>query len=388
MSSWDSMEDLSEGKMRKIAGVFVTRSMGIGKRQNGRYDSVRITYNPTDPTCEKFALIVEEECWRRGAHTLLLTHRSWREKARYKLKPESSLREMSPFAEMIARKADVLIFIGEEDEPGWARGLSDKVKLTAPNRQKIQEIIDRRRVRWAHFGWPIPSAAKAYGCPTENFRRIFFKSIEATFTKQLLKLCRHYRAALAGKDNIMITAEDGTDLSFRIKGRPILMDDGVISRNDIARGDVGLNIPAGEVFVAPLETTAEGRIFFERVAIPRFGNLRHLWLEFGEGKVVNYRAERGEENLRKFLGANTGEKDRIAEFGIGCNPGAKYTGGSIIVDEKIFGTVHVAIGNNAGAYHGKNRASSHLDFIKNISKGQVFADGKLILDKGKPSSFS
>jgi leucyl aminopeptidase (aminopeptidase T) len=376
------MYDLSKRKMREIARAFITRSMRIGKKPRGGYESVRITYNPTDPSCERFAFMVEEECWRRGAHTLLLTHRSWREKSRYSLTPRSSLREMNPFAEAIAKLADVLIFIGEEDELDWARGLSEKVKLTAPLRQKLREIKDRRKVRWAYFGWPIPGAAKGYGCPIKKFRRIFFKSIESTFTPELLKLCKHYSAALAGREEIRVIADDGTDLTFNIKGRPILVDDGIISKEDVARGDVGLNIPAGEVFVAPLERTAEGRIFFKRVAIPGFGDLRHLWLEFKGGKVVNYRAEQGEENFRKFLKANTGQKDRIAEFGIGCNPGASYTGGSIIVDEKIFGTIHVAIGNNTGAYHGRNRASSHLDFIKDMSKGQVFADGILIMDKG------
>jgi leucyl aminopeptidase (aminopeptidase T) len=378
------MEDWSGRKMRQIARAFVSRSMRIGRRPDGRYDSVRITYNPTDPTCERFALTVEEECWRLGAHTLLLTHRSWREKIRHELTPRSSLQEMSPFAELVARRADALIFIGEEDEPGWARELSEKVKLTASVRLKLRGIIDRRKVRWAYFGWPVPGAAKAYGCPLQKFRRIFFRSIEATFTKELVEICENYRNALSEKEDVRITAEDGTDLSFRISGRPLLVDDGMISKEDVFRGDVGLNIPAGEVFVAPLETTAEGRILIERAAIPGFGGLRDLWLEFEKGKVVGYRAGEGEENFKKFLRANTGEKDRIAEFGIGCNPGAEYTGGSIIVDEKIFGTVHVAIGSNTGGYHGRNRASSHLDFIKDMSRGQVFADGDLILDKGKP----
>ncbi|MDI6819893.1 MAG: aminopeptidase [Candidatus Hodarchaeaceae archaeon] len=379
------MREWSEKKMRKIAKAFVTRSMRIGRMPDGKYDSVRITYNPTDPTCEEFALAVEEECWRQGAHALLLTHRSGRERVRYELAPRDSLREMSPFAEAIAKKADALVFIGEEDEPNWAMGIPDRVKLTASIRQRLREITDRRKVRWAYFGWPLPATAEAYGCPVEKFRGIFFKSIESTFTGKFLKICRYYRAALAGKDEIRITADDGTDLILSIEGRPILVDDGMISKEDIERGDVGVNIPAGEVFMAPLETTAKGEISFERAAIPGFGELEHLWLKFKKGKVTSYKAERGRENFRRFLEANTGEKDRIAEFGIGCNPGAEYTGGSIIVDEKIFGTVHIAIGNNQGAYHGRNKASSHLDLIKDMTEGQVFANGTIIMDGGKPA---
>jgi len=376
--------ELSDREMGNIARAFVRRSMRIGKGR-GKHDAVRIVYNRTDQSCEKFTFKVEEECWRVGAHTLSLGYSSKRQKLKYMLSPEESLREMSPFAEAIARRADVLIFIGEEDEPNWARGLAAKVKLTAPIRERLHEITDRRRTRWAYFGWPVPRAARVYGCSVKRFRRIFFNSVRRTFTRGLLKLCEFYRAALVGKNEVRIVADDGTDLVFRIKGRPVLVDDGMISRGDIARGDVGVNIPAGEVFIAPLETSADGVILFERVAIPGFGKLEGLKLKFKRGKVVSYEAVRGRENFTKFLRANTGEKDRIGEFGIGTNPGAAYTGGSIIVDEKIFGTAHIAIGNNRGAYHGKNRASSHLDLIKDMRRGQVFVDDELVMDRGKPA---
>lgn len=378
------MSELSTKEMEKIARAFVRNSMRIGEKRGGDHDAVRILYNRTDASCERFVQKVEEECWKVGAHTLLLGFSSRRQKLMHLLTPDSSLREMSPFSDAIARRADALIFIGEDDEPNWAKGLVAKIKLTAPVREKLHEITDRRCTRWAYFGWPIPGTARAYGCPVDKFRRIFFDSVRKTFAGEVLRLCKFYHDALEGGNKIRIVADDGTDLSFWIKGRPVLVDDGVISREDLARGDVGVNIPAGEVFMAPIETSAEGRILFERVAIPGFGKLEGLKLRFRRGKVVSYTADRGRENFANFLKANTGEKDRIGEFGIGTNPGAEYTGGSIIIDEKIFGTVHIAIGNNRGAYHGKNRASSHLDLIKDMRKGQVLVDGKLIMRGGRP----
>ena len=118
---------------------------------------------------------------------------------------------------------------------------------------------------------------------------------------------------------------------------------------------------------APLETTANGSILFDEVAVPGFGKVTKLRLKFAEGRVVS-----------------VCDKDRIAELGIGCNPGAEYTGGSIIVDEKIYGTIHVAIGNNTGAYHGINKASSHLDMIKSMKQGELYVDGKLVMKDGSP----
>ncbi|MEW6592184.1 MAG: aminopeptidase [Candidatus Hadarchaeota archaeon] len=377
------MSEMSKNEMKNIAARFVKHSMKIGKK-GGRYEAVRIVYNRTDPSCEMFAQKVEEECWKAGAHTLFFGYSSERQRMGYLLKPDASLKEMGPFAEAVARRADASIFIGEEDDPNWARGLASKVKLAASVRLKIRDIMDRRKTRWALFGWPVPGAANAYGIPVGRFRKIFFRSIRQTFGRELSRLCRIYSEALTGGDIVRIVDDDGTDLSFSIRGRPVLKDDGVISEEDIRRGDVGLNIPAGEVFMAPIETSANGKIKFEKVSIPGFGKLEGLEIDFKNGKLEDYCAEAGEKNLTNFLNANVGEKDRIAEFGIGTNKGAEYTGGSIIIDEKIFGTIHIAIGNNRGAYHGRNRASSHLDMIKNMARGEVIVDGKTIMEKGKP----
>jgi len=378
------LRELSSREMRKIAESLVTRSMRVGKRPDGRNEAVRIVYNSTDPSCEKFALMVEEECWRVGAHTLLIPYRSTRERTRYLLAPEDSLREMSPLARAIAEAVDVTMFIGEQDDPRWSSHLEDKIKLTGPIRQKLRGILDRRRVRWVYFGWPIPGAARGYGCSVKEVRRIFFNSILKSFSKEVRQLCEYYRSAFEGGEEVTVEADDGTELRFSIAGRPILVDNGVISEEDVARGDVGLNIPSGEVFLAPIETSAEGVILFDNVAIPGFGKMKGLRLEFSRGRVVDYAAEKGREVFRRFLDANTGEKDRIAELGIGCNPGAEYTGGSIIVDEKIYRTAHIAIGNNTGSYHGRNKASSHLDMIKDMRRGRIYVDGKLVMEKGEP----
>ncbi|MEM3737270.1 MAG: aminopeptidase [Candidatus Bathyarchaeia archaeon] len=375
---------MSKEEMRLMAESLVTRSMRIGRKPDGGHESVRITYNSTDPSCEEFAFMVEEECWKVGAHTLLVPYRSSRERTRYILTPEDSLKEMSPLAKAIAKTVDVTVFIGEQDNPRWSYDLGEKVRLTGPIRQKLREILDRRRVRWVYFGWPIPGAAEGYGCEIGEFRRIFFNSIRSSFSEEVRRLCEYYRAALEVCHVVLIEAEDSTKLSLRVEGRPILVDNGVISEDDVAKGDVGLNIPTGEVFVAPIETSADGVILFDVVAVPGFGKIKGLRLKFSGGKVVDYDAEEGRDVFKRFLDANTGEKDRIAELGIGCNPGADYTGGCIIVDEKIYRTLHIAIGSNTGSYHGKNKASSHLDMIKDMRRGRLYFDGKLVMEKGEP----
>jgi aminopeptidase len=222
--------------------------------------------------------------------------------------------------------------------------------------------------------------------PAAKFRKVFLDSIERTFTPEVMKIIKYYENAMKGADKIRIVADDGTDLAFSIKGRPLLVDKGFISREDITKGDFGLNIPAGEVFFAPQEHSANGIIIFDYATISGFGLVRNLKIKFKNGKVAWFKADgNGAKIFRRFLDSNTGEKDRIAELGIGCNPAAQFIG-KTIVDEKIFGSVHIAIGNNTGSYHGKNRASSHLDMVK-IMKGRngcMYADGKLVMKNGMP----
>jgi len=379
------LSELSQSEIEQISHFFVAESLRVGKRADGSGESVVIRYNTTDQSCVDFALKVEQECWRLGAHTLLRPVSFARERIKLSIKPEDALKEVEPLLVRIGETEDVDIYIGEYDDPNFIAGLAHRWKLGAPCRQRYREIMDERKVRWAYLGWPIASAAVGYGMDPKGFRRIFFNSIRQSFSKDLMNYIKYYGGALEGKEKVRITARDGTDLSFTIKGRPVLLDDSTISADDVARGDIGLNIPCGEVFVAPLETTANGTILFDKVAVPGFGKMTNLNLKFAEGRVVSVSADDGADRFNKFLDANTGDKDRIAELGIGCNPGAEYTGGSIIVDEKIYGTIHIAIGNNTGAYHGTNKASSHLDMIKNMKQGELYVDGRLVMKNGAPA---
>jgi aminopeptidase len=379
------LSELSRPEAEQISHFLVAESIRIGKRSDGSGESVIIRYNTTDQSCVDFALMVEEECWKRGAHTLMRPGSFARERIKLSSKREDSLREVEPLVLRIAETADVDIYIGECDDPDFTAGLVDRWKLGAPSRQKYREIMDDRNVRWAYVGWPLPSVALGYGVDQQEFRRILFNSIRQSFSKDLMSNIEYYGEALRGKDKVRIISKDGTDLGFTIKGRPVLLDDPTISTEDVARGDVGLNIPCGEVFVAPLETTANGTIIFDEVALPGFGKTTNLKLKFDQGRVIESAADDGADRFHKFLDANTGDKDRIAELGIGCNPGAKYTGGSIIVDEKIYGTIHIAIGSNTGSYHGINRASSHLDMVKDMRQGELYIDGKLVMKDRLPA---
>jgi len=182
-----------------------------------------------------------------------------------------------------------------------------------------------------------------------------------------------------GKD-VHLTAPGGTDIKFSIEGRECFVDSGFIHKKGIFR-----NLPAGEVFVAPVEESANGVVVFDKSIVLdeiKRGLLKTpITLSFRNGKVL--KIEGGEEaaKLRKTVEEAGKGADVIAELGIGTNHCARLMGNPM-TDEKVLGTAHIAIGDNVHIpIGGKNEAKTHIDGI--IGEPTIVVDGKTIMTKGK-----
>ena len=133
-----------------------------------------------------------------------------------------------------------------------------------------------------------------------------------------------------------------------------------------------------EVCVAPVESSANGILVVDQL---RDYGIEQLRLHFENGKIVSFKAEKGSDTFKKTLKKAKGDKDRIAELGIGINCGMKPIGWRVY-DKKALGTAHIAIGNNIHL-GGVNKASIHIDFV--LHNPTIKADDKIIMDTGKPS---
>ncbi len=185
---------------------------------------------------------------------------------------------------------------------------------------------------------------------------------------------------LQGAKKIRVVTDYGTDIEFSVEGRRFDVDDGIYDKP----GSWG-NLPAGEVFIAPVEGTANGKIVVLKGWYPRLEEDMILTVENGlvvkiegGGKIGDY--------FRETLGLEPRVEDEvhrarrnIAEFGIGTNPKAKRPD-NVLEAEKILGTIHIAIGDNSH-FGGRVEADLHEDFI--IPKPTVYVDGKLFMDKGR-----
>jgi len=179
---------------------------------------------------------------------------------------------------------------------------------------------------------------------------------------------------LTKAETAVVRSPAGTDLTFSLAGRTGYSDDGLFT----TRGSFG-NLPAGEAYIAPLEGTAEGKLVVEAEWAPRVAENMVLSFQGGLVQAVEGGGEAG-ERLRRLLGLDQDDavhraRRNLAELGIGTNPKAT-SAESVLESEKIMGTVHIAIGDNAHI-GGAVNADLHSDYV--VSQPDLILDGEAIM---------
>ncbi len=174
---------------------------------------------------------------------------------------------------------------------------------------------------------------------------------------------------------IRVTAPAGTDISFTIKGRKVFASKGLFH----AKGESG-NLPTGEAFLAPVEKTANG-VFVVDGSMAGLGLIKNanIKIEVKNGYATKITGGAPAKNLKTMLDKVGKEARNIAEFGIGTNDSAKLSG-VLLEDEKVMGTIHIALGNNV-SMGGSVNVPIHLDGV--VKKPTVWMDEKLLMKDGK-----
>ncbi|MHC3436852.1 aminopeptidase [Natrialbaceae archaeon A-gly3] len=198
---------------------------------------------------------------------------------------------------------------------------------------------------------------------------VFTTGLDADY-ESIADHCARITEQVAGADEIRVTTDLGTDVTFEIGDREWLEDTGIVH-------DPGgmSNLPAGEVFVSP--TSAAGTLVVDGTMMPHelLEDGQTLTFEFEDGLVT----EVDDDEIRETIdGAAEDVGDaayNVAELGIGTNVAVTELVGSVLLDEKAAGTIHVAIGDDAGI-GGDTEAPIHLDGI--VREPTVFADGEEI----------
>ncbi|MHA2602092.1 MAG: aminopeptidase, partial [Candidatus Thorarchaeota archaeon SMTZ1-83] len=142
------------------------------------------------------------------------------------------------------------------------------------------------------------------------------------------------------------------------------------------------NMPSGEVFTAPVEDTVEGKIYFDVPFMYQGKVIEGGRLKFEKGEGVDYSAEKSEDVLKEILEIDEGAK-KLGEMAIGTNRGIKRYTLNMLFDEKIGDSIHCALGRAYPDCNGTNMSAVHVDIIKSMKEGEIFAGDETIYSHGK-----
>ena len=172
-----------------------------------------------------------------------------------------------------------------------------------------------------------------------------------------------------GKENVHITAP-GTDLTFSIKGRPFV------------NCAFYINVPDGEIFTSPIENSLNGIVYYSNPTVYEGFEVDNVHLEFKDGRVVKASADKNEAFLLKKLDTDAGSRS-IGEFAIGTNELINRFTGQILLDEKIGGSFHMALGHGYPETLSKNDSTVHWDMVCDLRKdGEMVVDGESFYKNG------
>jgi len=248
---------------------------------------------------------------------------------------------------------------------------------TVARRARGQEALReaRSRRRWALTIWPTPALAQQAGMGERQYaefveRALFLDQPDPVAAWARLR-DRQARVIerLAPAREVHIES-DRTDLRLNVEGRTWINSDG------------RRNMPSGEVFTGPHERSANGTIHFDVPSNGRGADVAGVDLRFEDGQVVAAHAAIGDAHLQAALATDPGARF-LGELGIGTNTGIDRATGSTLLDEKIAGTVHLALGRSYPETGGVNGSALHWDLICDLRKGgRVTVDGEVLIEDG------
>ncbi len=356
-----------------LAKVLVNYSVEVGKG-----DLVAIQ---TYPVAELLTKEVYRECLKAGGHPFVRCHLPGISEIFLKEARKDQLRFLSPVAMEEVEKTDKFIsFWADENTKDLANVDPDRQRerasATAPIMRRWNEREAAGELKWVGTQFPTNASAQdaEMSLPEyENFvldaclvnKKDPIAAWKSVHRKQA-RICK--RLDHARKVRVVTK---GTDLTMKVAGRKWVNCDGKA------------NMPDGEIFTGPVEDSVEGSITFSFPAFYYGREAEGVRLTFKKGRIVKATASKGQDFLEAMLNTDDGAK-RVGEFAIGTNYSVQKFTRNTLFDEKIGGTVHMAMGASIPESLGVNESAIHWDMVTDMRDGgKIYADGKVVYKDGK-----
>ncbi|MFH0816542.1 MAG: aminopeptidase [Methanobacteriota archaeon] len=364
---------MADPRVEKLAKLVVNYSIYCKKG-----DKVLIT---APPIAEPLALEIFREVIKAGGHPQMNVVFERANEIFFEEAGPEQLAFKSPFRKFLSENLDATIGISADSNTRAMSGVdSRKLALVSAAGMEAKDVHERRsaagKLKWCGLVFPTNGLAQEASMSLSEYEDFVYgacmvdRSDPVAEWKKVSARQQRMVEYLNGVKKLEFYGED-TEISMSLKGRRWMNSDGKH------------NMPSGEVFSAPVEDSVEGRIRFTFPGVFRGKEIEDVRLVFKKGKVVKATAAKGNELLQALLAIDDGAK-RLGEVAIGTNDGIKRFTRKILFDEKIGGTIHMALGSAYLECGAKNRSAIHWDLIKDMKKGgEIYGDGSLIYKNGK-----
>ncbi|MDP1729040.1 MAG: aminopeptidase [archaeon] len=345
-------------RTQKLAKLLVNYSVFVKPNEN-----IIISGNTE---AEPLLLAIYKEVILAGAHPVLKIGLKESAPFFYKYAKKHQIEKYPEITELIINKSHKYIGVGSESN---TRELTncDSNKITARSKvtRKISDLIcnNKPKMHRVSTSYPTTALAQEAEMSLNEYENFFYDSCLQDW-KKLGKLMDKVKSKFKKNSKVHLIGKN-IDLKMQVHGH-------------LAKSDKGEeNMPGGEIFMAPVRKSLNGKIKFDYPAIRDGKEVTDIELEFKEGQVINARASKNEDFLKSML-ATDENSSYVGELGIGCNPKVNKFTKDLLFDEKIGGTIHLALGSAYKENGGGNDSAIHWDIVKDMKQAKIIVDGKVI----------
>jgi aminopeptidase len=364
---------MADPRMKKLAEILVHYSVAVRPGEwvliNGHVLAL--------PLVNEVARLV----LRAGGQPTVMLNSEQLEETILREASEDQLRWISPIETLLDEKIDVTISVRSAHNTRALSGVDPRkqqIRQTA-RRESMRTFMQRSAagsLRWVTTQFPCSAYAQDADMSLSEYEDFVYAATFADRPDPVARWRNIYATQqrlvdwLQGRRQVIVRGPN-INLTLSIAGRTFINSDGKH------------NMPSGEIFTGPVEDSVNGWVKFTYPAIRQGREVEGVEFEFKDGKVVTARADKNEDYLLSQLDSDAGAR-YLGEFAIGTNAGIQRFTRSILFDEKIGGTLHMAVGAGYPETGSVNQSSVHWDFICDMrTDSEILVDGELFYKNGE-----
>lgn len=364
---------MRDPRVEALASILVRYSTRVGK------GDTCVIEGPG--AAEPLIAAVYEEVLRAGGLPIVSMSFEGQPATYFKLAGDDQLEWISPLSKWTAEEADCRIAIMADRNTRELSGIDPErqTRRRSATKDLMRTTMQRAaegKHRWVVTLFPTNAYASDAEMSLADFEDFYFRACLAddddplTAWERQSEECKRLAEWIQGHSEVHVQGP-GSDITLGIEGRTFIPCFGEH------------NMPDGEFFTAPIENSVEGEVSFQLPAMLSGREVSGVTLKFESGKVVDASAERGEEFLHSVLDTDEGSRT-LGELGIGTNYGIDRGTLDVLLDEKIGGTVHMAVGASYPESGGTNESAVHYDLVCDLRQGGTLeVDGEVMQRDGK-----